>query len=131
LRKLLFVFLALSFSVGLASAQTKAPKPKKHAAPTAKHAPLKKHAMYELFVKVPFTGLKGVTYFVLFNGEIVIDGARLGLTVADTAFDVLSAHERIPVLDGLYAAVSVGAKDAAWLDVHDEALEQGLFGSHN
>ena len=68
---------------------------------------------------------------VLFAVETGVDGARLGLEGADKAFDAISIKGKVPVLDAVYAFVSVGAKDAAKADVWLERQEQYLFGSHN
>lgn len=127
MRRFIFLFLALGFPVFL-SAQTKPAKK-----PAAKHAAVKvqNHAMFKLVVKAPFTGLKGIAYSGLFTAEVITDGARVGLTAADTIFDVISIKGKVPILDNIYAFVGVGAKDAAWLDVHEEGLETDLFGTHN
>ncbi len=96
----------------------------KHALVRALEAPLQAP-------KAAFTGLKATAYTIIFATESVVDGARVVLTGADKAFDVLSIQGKIPVLDVIYAGVSVGAKDAAKLDAWLERQEEGLFGSHN
>jgi len=68
---------------------------------------------------------------VLFAVETGVDGARLGLEGADKALDAISIKGRVPVLDAVYAFVSVGAKDAAKADAWLERQEDYLLGRHN
>jgi hypothetical protein len=105
-------------------------------APAAK-PPLKSHALAKVAsvavapVVHPKRTLKQTLGVVVFAVENVVDGARLGLETADKAFDAISIQGKIPVLDEIYAVVSVGAKDAAKLDVWLERQEKGLFGTSN
>lgn len=81
--------------------------------------------------KAAFTGLKATAYTVIFAVESGVDGARIVLTGADKVFDTLSLQGKVPVLDVIYAGVSVGVKDVTKLDTWLERQEDGLFGSHN
>src|SRR5882672_1820681 len=96
-----------------------------------KHALAKVASIVSAPVAHPKRTLKETFGVTVFAVENVVDGARVGLTVADKVFDVISLSGKIPALDVIYAGVSIGAKDAARLDMWLERQEGFLFGMHN
>lgn len=129
--KLFGIFFALCFSASLAFAQTKAPKAVK-AHKAHNFAAVRHHALYRLVVRGPYTGLKGVTYAVLFTSEACcVDTAHIAFSTADKVLDVISLQGKLPILDTAYKVVSYGAIGSAWLDTTEENGEQALFGTHN
>lgn len=109
------------------SAYAQAPAP----APTQTHAIVKVAAVVVSPVVHPKRTLKQILGSVLFATENVVDVAHAGLGVADKVFDTVSIGGNIPILNEIYAVVSVGDKDTGKLDVWLERQEDFLFGMHN
>src|SRR5690349_12615033 len=112
MRKLLTVFLAISFLVVGIQAQARQKKnvPKVIAAAT-------------LAATKPASTGTGLLLFFKHAGQTALGGVELGVDVihdgfyaADKAFDFLSLQGKLPILDQIYALVSVTSDDTGKLD---------------
>lgn len=79
----------------------------------------------------PVSTLKKTLGGVLFAVESGVDVVHGAASIADKAFDAIGVAGKVPVVDAVYAVVSIVNTDSGKLDSWLERQETYLFGTHN